>query len=179
MRTAEPARRAFSRALVRAPVLVYRCGLGWVFGRRLVLLTHIGRRSGRPRHVALEVVGRGEARDSYVVASGYGARAQWFRNVLAHPEVSYQVGRRRRDGWAYALPSAESGRRLAEYATRHPRAAAALMRMLDHDVDGSPGAYERLGADAEHGVPLVLLSPTPLPRPAPATPRPPQEEPPP
>lgn len=162
MRTAEPARRRLSRALVRAPILVYRCGFGWVFGRRLVLLTHIGRTTGRPRHVVLEVVGRGPTAGSYVVASGYGVRAQWFRNVVAHPEVTYQVGRRRRDGWAYPLPSAESGRGLAEYAARRPRAAAGLMRMLDHDVDGSREAYQRLGADAEHGVPLVLLSPTPI-----------------
>jgi deazaflavin-dependent oxidoreductase (nitroreductase family) len=163
MRTAEPARRALSRTVVRAPILAYRCGLGGLLGHRFVLLTHVGRITGRPRRVVLEVVGRGEVSGSYVVASGYGARAQWFRNVLAHPEVTYQVGWRRRDGWAYPLPSAESGRRLAEYATHHPRAAAALMRMLAHDVDASPAAYERLGADARSGVPLVLLSPTPAP----------------
>jgi hypothetical protein len=37
------------------------------------------------------------------------------------------------------------------------------MRMLDRDVHGSRAAYERLGADDEHGVPLVLLAPTPAP----------------
>jgi deazaflavin-dependent oxidoreductase (nitroreductase family) len=163
MRTAGPARRRFSRAVVRAPILVYRCGLGWLFGRRLVLLTHVGRRSGRPRQVVLEVVGRGSTPGSYIVASGYGSRAHWYRNVLAHPEVTYQVGRRRRDGWAYPLPSAESGRRLAGYAGRRPRSAAALMRMLDRDVDGSRATYERLGADDEAGVPLVLLATTPPP----------------
>lgn len=169
MRTAGPARHRLSRAVVRAPILVYRCGLGWLFGRRLVLLTHVGRRTGRPRQVVLEVVGRGPERGSYVVASGYGSRAHWFRNLLAHPEVTYQVGRRRRDGWAYPLPSEESGRRLAEYAARRPRSAAALMRMLDRDADGSREAYERLGADDGDGdgVPLVLLAPTPPPaRPA-------------
>lgn len=174
MRTAGPARRRLSRALVRAPILVFRCGLGWVFGRRLVLLTHVGRTTGRPRHAVLEVVGRGPVSDSYVVASGYGSRAQWYRNVVAHPEVTYEVGRRRRHGWAYPLPSTESGRRLAEYAARRPRTAAALMRMLDRDVDGSPPdleAYQRLGADHEHGVPLVLLAPTP---PSEREPRPPR-----
>ncbi len=163
MRTTGPARRGFSRALVRAPILAYRCGLGALLGGRFVLLTHVGRTTGSPRQVVLEVVGRGEAPGSYLVASGYGARAQWFRNVLAHLEVTYQVGRCRRDGWAYPLPSAESGRRLADYARRHPRTAAALMAMVGHDIDGSPAAYERLGADAEYGVPLVLLSPPPAP----------------
>ncbi|GLZ48329.1 nitroreductase [Actinomycetospora sp. NBRC 106375] len=166
MRTASPARRRLSRAVVRAPILVYRCGLGGLFGRRLVLLTHVGRRTGRPRQVVLEVVGPGADPGSWVVASGYGPRAAWFRNVLAHPEVSYQVGWRRRDGWARPLPAAESGRLLAGYAARRPRTAAALMRLLDHDVDGSPEAYERIGADGEHGVPLVLLTTRPDPAPA-------------
>jgi deazaflavin-dependent oxidoreductase (nitroreductase family) len=161
MRTAGPARRGLTRALVRAPILAYRCGLGGLLGQRLVLLTHTGRTTGRPRQVVLEVVGRGEIPGSYLVASGYGARAQWYRNVLAHPDVTYQVGRHRRQGWAYPLPAQESGRRLADYAERHPRAAAALMRMLEHDADGSPVGFERLGADPERGVPLVLLAPTP------------------
>lgn len=163
MRTAGPARRAASRALVRAPILLYRCGLGGLLGRRVVLLTHVGRRTGRRRQVVLEVVGRGEAAGSYLVASGYGSRAQWYRNVLADPEVTFQVGRRPRDGRARPLQPAESGRHLAAYARRRPRAAAALMRLIGHDVDGSPAAYERLGADPEHGVPLVLLAPTPSP----------------
>lgn len=159
MRTADPARRGLTRALVRAPVLAYRAGLGALLGGRFVLLTHTGRTTGRPRQVVLEVVGRGAGPGSYLVASGYGARAQWYRNVLAHPEVTYQVGRQRLRGSAYPLPAAESGRRLAEYAACHPCAAAALVRLLDHDVDGSPAAYARLGADPEHGVPLVQLVP--------------------
>ncbi|GAA4796930.1 hypothetical protein GCM10023200_36350 [Actinomycetospora chlora] len=163
MRTAGPARHRLTRALVRAPIPVFRCGLGRLFGGRLLLLTHVGRRTGRPRDAVLEVVCHGPTTGSYVVAAGYGARAQWFRNIEAHPEVSYRVGRRRRDGWAYPLPSAESGRLLADYAARRPRTAAALMRMLDRDVDGSRAAYERVGADAEHGVPLVVITPTPQP----------------
>ena len=56
MRTTGPARRGLSRALVRAPILAYRCGLGVLLGDRFVLLTHVGRTTGRPRHVVLEVV---------------------------------------------------------------------------------------------------------------------------
>jgi hypothetical protein len=31
--------------LLRAPVYLYRWDLGWLFGHRLLLLTHIGRRT--------------------------------------------------------------------------------------------------------------------------------------
>jgi deazaflavin-dependent oxidoreductase (nitroreductase family) len=158
-----PARHRLSRALVRAPILLYRCGLGGLLRGRMVLLTHTGRITGLPRQVVLEVVGRGAEPDTYVVASGYGTRAQWYRNVVAEPRVIYQVGRRRVAGWACPLPAEESGRVLTAYAGARPRTAAALMGMIGHDVDGSGAAYARLGADPERGVPLVLLAPTPNP----------------
>ncbi|WP_233159611.1 nitroreductase family deazaflavin-dependent oxidoreductase [Pseudonocardia sp. MH-G8] len=155
---ARPPRSRLQRAVHRAPVLLFRLGLGGLLGSRLVLLTHVGRTTGRERQVVLEVVGR--EGEGYLVASGYGGRAQWFRNVTAQPRVRFQVGRRRFTGRAEVLPPAESGRRLAAYAHDHPRTAAALMRTLGHDVEG-PEAYERLGADREQGVPLVALRPTP------------------
>lgn len=146
------------RAVLRAPIHLYRLGLGALLGHRLVLLTHTGRVSGLPRQVVLEVVGRGDERDSYLIASGYGERSQWLRNVLAHPEVTYQVGGRRHRGTAVPLPPEESGRRLADYAQQHPRTAARLMKALDH-APRTRADFEALGADRAHGVPLVALRP--------------------
>ncbi len=57
------------------------------------------------------------------------------------------------------MPPADSGRRLVEYARRHPCAAAALMRAIGQQVDGSATSYERVGADRDGGVPLVALTP--------------------
>lgn len=152
-----PATRA-QRAVHRAPIVLFRVGLGGLFGRRLLLLTHTGRRTGAARQVVLEVLGRHG--DGYLVASGYGPRAQWYRNVLAEPRVRFQVGRRTRPGRARPLPPEESGRHLAAYARRRPRTAAALMRTVGQDVDGSPESYRRVGADPRTGVPLVVLTPS-------------------
>ena len=44
------------RWLVRAPIWLYRAGLGFVFGSRFLLLQHRGRRTGQVRQVMLEVV---------------------------------------------------------------------------------------------------------------------------
>jgi deazaflavin-dependent oxidoreductase (nitroreductase family) len=159
MKLSRPARTRLGRALVRAPIWLYRLGLGGLLGARFLLLTHTGRRSGRPRQVVLEVVGRDEPSGGFLVASGYGARSQWFRNILADPRVRFQVGWRRYQGLARPLPPAESGRRLAGYARRYPRAAASLLRAIGQDVDGSDAAYERIGSDPEHGIPLVALRP--------------------
>ena len=147
------------RVLFRAPIWLYRLGLGGLLGRRLVLVTHTGRRSGRPRQVVLEVLGQERESGGFLVASGYGPRSQWFRNILVDPRVRFQVGRRRYTGLARPLAAAESGRRLAEYARRHPRTAASLMRLVGQDVDGSTAAYQRVGSDPVHGVPVVALRP--------------------
>lgn len=149
------------RALYRAPIWLYRLGLGGLLGRRFVLLTHIGRVTGRPRHVVLEVVGRDEESGGFLIASGYGARAQWFRNIRAEPRVRFQIGRRRYAGTARPLPAAESGRRLAEYAARHPWIAAELLTAIGRYVDGTAVNYRRVGADTERGVPVILLRPDP------------------
>ena len=124
-----------------------------------MLLTPTGRRSGQSRQVVLEVVGRDRKSGGFLVASGYGTRSQWFRNILEDPWVRFQVGRRRNTGLARPLPATESGRRLAEYARRHPRTAASLMRLVGQEVDGSATAYEQVGSDPEHGVPVVALRP--------------------
>ncbi len=159
MKLTRPPRTRMQRTLARAPIWLYRLGLGVLLGNRFVLLTHTGRTSGRPRQVVLEVVGRHQESGGYLIASGYGARSQWFRNILADPGVHFQVGRRHHDGWAHPLPAAESGRQLSDYARRHPRTAATLMRTIGQDVDGSAADYERVGSDPEHGVPLVVLTP--------------------
>jgi deazaflavin-dependent oxidoreductase (nitroreductase family) len=157
MKPTGPPRTWWQRAIARAPIRLYRLGLGGLLGGRFVLLEHRGRRSGLPRQVVLEVVDGDPRSGEVLIASGYGSRAQWFRNIRTHPRVGFRIGERRFTGVAEPLEPAESGRRLAAYALRRPRSAALLMRTIGHDVDGTPDAYERLGADAEHGIPLVRL----------------------
>ena len=51
MKLARPPRTRLRRALFRAPIWLYRLGLGGLLGGRFLLLTHTGRTSGRPRQV--------------------------------------------------------------------------------------------------------------------------------
>ena len=53
VRTADAGLR--TRWLVRMPVWLYRARLGFLFGNRLLMVEHIGRKSGRRRYVVLEV----------------------------------------------------------------------------------------------------------------------------
>lgn len=123
-----------TRWLVRAPIHAYRAGLGFLFGQRLLMLEHRGRKSGQMRQVVLEVVAH-PTPDRYVVVAGFGERAQWLRNVRADPQVLVSVGRRRSNpAVATELDRAEADAFLADYARDHP------------------DAWERLSATMEQGL---------------------------
>lgn len=83
--------------LVRAPIWIYRARLGFLFGRRLLMLEHLGRGSGRRRYVVLEIVDH-PAAGSYVVISGFGTRAP---TLLGHTAtcVGAHSGRRYHRVW--------------------------------------------------------------------------------
>lgn len=159
MSFAQPPTAPVPRALFRAPIWIYRLGLGGLLGHRFVLLTHRGRSTGRARQAVLEVVGRNDATGAVLVASGYGGRSQWFRNILQQPRVLYQLRNRRFRGTARPLPPEESGKVLAHFAQRHPWAAQTLLQELGHTVNGSPESFERVGADTDNGIPVVQLEP--------------------
>ncbi|OBK43119.1 nitroreductase family deazaflavin-dependent oxidoreductase [Mycobacterium sp. 1081908.1] len=133
-----------TRFLFRMPIHLYRLGLGWLFGSRILLLNHTGRVSGQPRQTVLEVAERDG--DSYVVASGWGANAAWYRNVLRNPEVSVQVGTRTIPVTAIPLGKDEGAQVFLRYASRHRAAAKfVLPRMLGFSVDGSDADFRAVG----------------------------------
>ncbi|WP_292652137.1 nitroreductase family deazaflavin-dependent oxidoreductase, partial [Nocardioides sp.] len=82
-----------TRAVVRAPIWLYRHRAGWLLGSRMLMLEHIGRRSGVPRYVCLEVVER-PSEHEIVVVSGFGTEAQWYRNLQAEPACRVSIGKR-------------------------------------------------------------------------------------
>ena len=78
--------------IFKLPILQYKLGLGWTIGRYILLLTTTGRVSGLPRHTPLEYEYDREG-DRYRIAAGWGGNTDWYRNLLAEPHVTVQVGR--------------------------------------------------------------------------------------
>jgi len=119
------------RWFVRAPIWLFRARLGFLAGSRLLLLEHVGRKSGARRYVVLEVVDR-PARGTYIVASGFGERAQWLRNIRANPAVRVSVsGHRPRAATAHVLDPVDAEAALRAYARDHPRAWRALRPVFE------------------------------------------------
>lgn len=138
------------RWLVRAPIWIYRARLGALFGGRLLMLEHRGRRSGRRRYVVLEVVDRPQP-GTYVVVSGFGRAAQWYRNIEADPRVRLYLGSRGpTQAEARPLGGEQAAASLRRYAAAHPRAWASLRPVLERTL----GA--RIAADGTE-LPMVGL----------------------
>ncbi|OBH81451.1 nitroreductase [Mycobacterium scrofulaceum] len=137
-----------SRRLVRAPIWLFKARAGALFGSRMLMLEHTGRNSGARRYAVLEVVDH-PAPATYVVASGFGRKAQWFRNIEAQPRVRVYAGSRApRRATARVMTQDEVDRTLAAYRGRHPKAWERMRPVLE----GTLGA-----AITDTGAPLPLV----------------------
>ena len=154
--TTSRAPRGLARLAFRLPIWLYRLRLGWLLGDRLLLLTHIGRTSGRARQAVIEVVRHDRASDTYIIVSGFGSQVDWYRNIQKTPDVVVQTGTRRLAAVAEPLPREAAADELHDYARRYPGTFRAITtRLLGREVDGSAEAYRQLAAE----MPVVALRP--------------------
>ncbi|MFK4804683.1 GNAT family N-acetyltransferase [Microbacterium sp. ZW CA_36] len=129
------ARLLETRWLMRMPIPLYRAGLGWILGERLVMIEHLGRVSHEPRFVVVEVVER--ERNAIRVASGFGEHAQWYRNLRANGVAYLSTGRARRvRAQVRLLDRADSETVLRRYAAAHPEAWQHLHGAMDYAAGG-------------------------------------------
>ena len=80
------------RLAMRSPILLYRLRLGWLLGKRFLLLEHRGRKSGVIRQTVIEVVDHDPQVGYFVVAAAWGNKSDWFKNISVHPKVAIEVG---------------------------------------------------------------------------------------
>jgi deazaflavin-dependent oxidoreductase (nitroreductase family) len=140
-----PPWRLINRA-VDVHVLLYRLSGGLIGGRvpplgaKMLLLEHVGAKTGRKRTTPLVYIEDG--RDLVIVASkgGYPRHPAWFHNLMANPDVNVQTGMRRRPVRARQATD-------EEHARLWPRV-----------VDAYSG-YEGYQRRTQRKIPLVILEP--------------------
>jgi deazaflavin-dependent oxidoreductase (nitroreductase family) len=112
--------------------------LGGVLGHRFLELSHHGRNSGRLYRTVLEVVRYDPRAQESIVCSGWGVRADWYRNIIANPRIALETGGRRyEDACFRELAPGENYAIVEEYVRRLPRIARPLAYWLGLDVRGS------------------------------------------
>lgn len=120
----------FLRAVMRFPILFYRLKLGWLLGRRFLLLEHRGRKSGLLRKAVIEVVDFDPQTGSCVVAAAWGNKSDWYQNIQVEPQVTIGLGSRRFPALARTLLPEDATRHLETYAARYPFAFRQLGSLL-------------------------------------------------
>lgn len=124
---------AFWRWAFRQPVHAYELGLGWIFGDTILVLTTIGRTTGKMHKTPLEYAYDPKT-DSYLITAGWGGRTDWYRNVCANPHVHVQLGRREFDACAERASDEEVARRIMEVARVDPSQLSIFQRWCDRPI---------------------------------------------
>jgi len=150
--TAKPS--GLLRIAARLPIWLYRAGLGWLLSGRFVMLTHIGRISGKPRQVVLEVVEYNPELAAITVASGWGIKSDWLQNILKTPQVKVTYGSRIMDAYASALPKDDAFQIINRYAAKHPFAFRELANFMIKDIPADTREACRAVSDT---IPFVTL----------------------
>lgn len=145
----------FKKVLFRAPIWLYRLGLGGILGGRFLLLNHIGRKSGQTRQAVLEVVGRDKEAGAYLIASGFGRKSDWYLNILAQPQVTIQVRWQTLAVTAVPLTPEQSGEAMVDYFRRHPTAAKNLGKLIGYEAR-SEADFQTIGREM---IPFIRLVP--------------------
>ena len=120
------ASKRFWRFLHKPPQIVYAIGLGPLLGRRVLLLTTTGRKSGLQRVTPLQFE---EVNGRYLIGSARGVHADWVRNIMVDPRVSLRVGSRQFNGHAEVSTDVKTLTAFMELRLdRHPRMMRAILQ---------------------------------------------------
>lgn len=78
---------AIMQYVYKSPILLYRLGLGSLVGQLFMIMTTIGRKSGLPRHTAVEFH---QHKGQKYVMVGW-SKSDWYQNILVNPTLTIQT----------------------------------------------------------------------------------------
>jgi hypothetical protein len=80
----------FMSQFFKLPLFFYHLGADWIFGKRFMVLTHVGRRSGKVYESVLAVAGF-DPKTREIKAVSPWSSSNWFRNIQATPAVEVRT----------------------------------------------------------------------------------------
>jgi deazaflavin-dependent oxidoreductase (nitroreductase family) len=119
---------------------LYDSGKGWIVGWLILLLRHIGRKSGNQYATPLQYEKIG---DCYYIGAARGANADWFRNIQANPQVQVSVGRRNFMALAEPIIDEEKVVDFLAYRLKHRPLMIGLMMKM-HKLSMKPSREQLL-----------------------------------
>ena len=105
--------------IFRLPIFLYRTGLGWLMGKRFMLLTHRGRRSGKVRRTILAIL-RFDSETKEIMAISAWSASDWYLNIQNSPALQVETGFTRYAPIQRTLSSHEIAMLFIDYRHKHP-----------------------------------------------------------
>jgi deazaflavin-dependent oxidoreductase (nitroreductase family) len=120
------------RVALRAPRALYGRRLGWLLGRRFLLLEHVVRTSGKRHETMLEVIDYDQSSREAAVLSGWGRDSDWFQNVEAAGHAKITIGRETMAVDAFILDDQDAATVIGDYERRNRLIGPIIRRVLSH-----------------------------------------------
>ena len=133
------------RWLVRSPISLYNIGLGWLFGNHMLMLTHVGRMTGLPRRVVLEVVKYDRERERFYIVSSWMEKADWYKNIRKTPLVEVHFKNRHFSAFASRMEPEEAELIILDYGRRNPRMLRFFARVTGYRLEDNEDDYRAFG----------------------------------
>jgi deazaflavin-dependent oxidoreductase (nitroreductase family) len=90
-------------------------------GRPLLLLTTTGAKSGQPRTTPVMYLREGDRVFIFASKAGAPTHPDWYHNLLAHPDVTVEIGDQIYQATAKPVTGAERDHIYAQWAERYPQ----------------------------------------------------------
>jgi deazaflavin-dependent oxidoreductase (nitroreductase family) len=123
----------------KVPVWMYKIGFGGferLIGAQWMLITHIGRKSGKQYDSMVDVMDYNKVTDIYYIEAAYGTHADWVRNIQASPNFAARVGRRKFTARATPLSNENAADMLVKFYREKPAYTRSVMAMVGVKFNG-------------------------------------------
>jgi deazaflavin-dependent oxidoreductase (nitroreductase family) len=127
---------AFLLPIFKLPVILYRLSLGWLFGHRFLMLSHVGRKSGKVRQTILAVLSYDAASKEIKAVSAWNA-SEWYKNIQVTPAISVETGLTRYAPLQRELSAEEIAQLFMDYCKDHPIFSRIVCRIPGWKWDSS------------------------------------------
>jgi deazaflavin-dependent oxidoreductase (nitroreductase family) len=127
---------AFMIPFMKMPLILYRLGLGSLLGKRFMLLTHRGRRSGKRYRTVLAVLRFDEQTHEILAVSPWSA-SNWYRNIQASPALEVETGKVRFAPVQRTLSPEEIATAFVEFRNEHPIFSRLIARIPGWKIDST------------------------------------------
>jgi deazaflavin-dependent oxidoreductase (nitroreductase family) len=127
---------AFVAAFFKLPLILYNLKLGWLFGQRFMVLTHVGRRSGKIYRSVLAVL-RCDEKTHEILAVSPWSSSNWYRNIQVEPALEVETGFVRYAPDQRSLSPEEIAAVFIEFRQKHPLFSRIVARTPGWKIDST------------------------------------------